>query len=283
MGFQFDDLGRAHHKASRDYASNFLNSCEPNAIIFTYGDNDTYPLWYAQEVEGIRRDVRVANLSLIAVDWYINNLRRKINDSPAVKMTIPSEALRGMKRIQLPIPSRRTTGRWMPWMPCDSSRRIIPSDRRGRSLDSYVPARNLYISVNPDQMAANGVLGASDTGNLLTRLPFKLEGNSIIKDELAVMDIIASNINERPIYFAVTCQPDKLLGLQPYMSLEGLALRITPVRSEGEPSFGIIGSGRVDADKLLENVTTKWRWGNFDKSASLWIKATSPVSSRSGM
>ncbi len=267
MGFQnFDDLGRREHKASRDYASNFLNSCEPNAIIFTYGDNDTYPLWYAQEVENIRRDVRVVNLSLIAVDWYISNLRRKINDSAPIKMTVPNEALRGMKRIQLPIPQQADNRE----MDALDALRFIAEDHPfpiggGRSLDSYVPARNLYISLNPSLMAANGVLGASDTGNILTRLPFKLEGNSIIKDELAVMDIVASNINERPIYFAVTCQQDKLLGLQPYMSLEGLALRITPVQSQGDPGFGIIGSGRVDADKLFENVTTKWRWGNFDK------------------
>src|SRR5690606_7152354 len=92
MGFQnYDDNNRSEHFASRDYASNFLNSLEPNAILFTYGDNDTYPLWYAQEVENIRTDVRVVNLSLIAVDWYINKLRSKVNNSEAIKLTIPEE------------------------------------------------------------------------------------------------------------------------------------------------------------------------------------------------
>src|SRR4029078_6385608 len=102
MGFQnFDDHSRRFHYASRDYASNFLESVDPNAIMFTYGDNDTYPLWYAQEVEGIRRDVRIVNLSLIAVDWYIEGLRRKVNDSPAINLTIPTDAYRGNKRNQL--------------------------------------------------------------------------------------------------------------------------------------------------------------------------------------
>jgi hypothetical protein len=102
MGFQnFDDHSRRTHYASRDYASNFLESLDPNAIMFTYGDNDTYPLWYAQEVEGIRRDVRIVNLSLIAVDWYIEGLRRKVNDSAPLKLTIPTESYRGNKRNQL--------------------------------------------------------------------------------------------------------------------------------------------------------------------------------------
>lgn len=100
MGTQnWDDHSRAKHYGSRDYASNFLNSCEENAIIFTYGDNDTYPLWYCQEVEGIRTDVRVVNLSLIAVDWYIDQLRRKVNNSPAIKIGHPCGAI---PRIQAP-------------------------------------------------------------------------------------------------------------------------------------------------------------------------------------
>ena len=102
MGFQnFDDMSRRLHTGARDYANNFLESCEPNAIIFTYGDNDTYPLWYAQEVENIRRDVRVVNLSLIAVDWYINQLSRKINDSPPIKLSLTPASIRGYKRNQI--------------------------------------------------------------------------------------------------------------------------------------------------------------------------------------
>lgn len=267
MGFQnFDDHSRRHHKGSRDYASNFLNSCEPNAIIFTYGDNDTYPLWYAQEVEGIRRDVRVVNLSLIAVDWYIENVRRKVNDSAPIKMSIPQEALRGMKRVQLPIPET-ARGKQMDAI---QALKFIAEDHPfpiggNRNLDSYVPASDLVLNLDLEKMRANGVLGATDTGAMVTnQIPIRLEGNSIIKDELAVLDIIVSNIHERPIYFAVTCQPDKLLGLAPFMSLEGLSLRITPRMNQPDQGFGIIGSGRVDADKLLENAKTKWRWGNFD-------------------
>ena len=103
----FDDHSRRHHTGAIDYASNFLESCAPNGIIFTYGDNDTYPLWYAQEVEGVRTDVRVVNLSLIAVDWYINSLRRKVNDSPPIKMQLTEDQIRGRKRVQVPIDGRK--------------------------------------------------------------------------------------------------------------------------------------------------------------------------------
>ena len=103
----YDDHDRSEHYASRDYAANFLNSLDKNAIIFTYGDNDTYPLWYVQEVENIRRDVRVVNLSLIQVDWYIDKLRKKVNESEAIKFTIPQESYNGKISISCSLQNKR--------------------------------------------------------------------------------------------------------------------------------------------------------------------------------
>ena len=128
MAFQnFDDHNRSGHYAARDYATNFLESCDENAIIFTYGDNDTYPLWYAQEVENVRRDVRVVNLSLIAVDWYINGLRRKINDSPPIKLSIPASGYQGNKRNQMYI--RDPEGAKRP-MALDAALRFMADDQK---------------------------------------------------------------------------------------------------------------------------------------------------------
>jgi hypothetical protein len=268
MGFEnFDDHTRRHHKASRDYASNFLNSCEPNAIIFTYGDNDTYPLWYAQEVEGIRTDVRVVNLSLIAVDWYINLLRRKVNDSPPIKLTIPEEAIRGKKRNQ--VFYYNPSGQPDRDMAIQDWIRFIGQDnplRAGqREIESHYQTKNVYIPVDKEAVLAQGVVGIEDTAAIVSSIPLSIRRESLIKDDIAVLDIIASNLWERPVYFAVTCRPEKLFGLADYMQLEGLALRIVPVKSQSDPNYGIIGSGRVDADAVYENVMDKWKWGNFDK------------------
>ena len=265
MGFQnFDDHSRRYHTAARDYASNFLNSVDENAIIFTYGDNDTYPLWYAQEVENIRRDVRVVNLSLIAVDWYIDKLRNKVNDSAPIKLTVPKESYRGKKLNQVYfLEDERNAGRMISTA---DALRFISDPANHRQGVGVLPSRNLVIPVDRTKMEVFGGMDA-DTSQLLEFLPVKFGENQnyFTKDDLAIIDLITSNINDRPIYFAVTCKNDKLLGLNDYMQLEGLALRLIPVKSRGERGFGIYGSGRVNQDKFYDNVMTKWKWGNFDK------------------
>lgn len=263
----FDDHSRRHHTGARDYATNFLNSLEPNAIIFTYGDNDTYPLWYAQEVEGVRRDVRVINLSLIAVDWYIDQARRKVNDSPPVKMTIPRSAYRGGKRNTILYYSRNNQDKEMPLM---SALKFIGEKHQvqggsGQTYESYLPSRQLYIPVDMNAAIKNKMIYPNDD-NVVDRIPVNLTKKSYItKDELAILDMIATNIWERPIYFSVTCQESKLLGLQDYMQLEGLGLRLVPIRSQSDRSFYIYGSGRVDTERTYDIITNKWKWGNFDK------------------
>jgi hypothetical protein len=268
MGTQnFDDHTRRGHTAARDYASNFLESCEPNSVVFTYGDNDTYPLWYAQEVEGIRTDVRVVNLSLIAVDWYIDLLRRKVNDSEALKFTVPPDKVRGSRRNQIPYynPARvdqpMDAVNWLQFIAMDNP---LPTTS-GRGFDGYYPSKELYLSIDMEKARKVGMITEKDTAGVLDRIPLGSPGDYITKDDLAVLDLIVSNIHERPIYFAVTCQPSKFWGLNEYMQLEGLALRIVPVRTQSDRSYSVVGSGRVDPDKVYENIMTKFRWGNFDK------------------
>ncbi|MDX1478135.1 MAG: DUF2723 domain-containing protein, partial [Saprospiraceae bacterium] len=264
MAFEnFDDHSRRHHTAARDYAANFLESCDENAIIFTYGDNDTYPLWYCQEVEGIRTDVRVVNLSLIAVDWYIHGLTRKVNDSDPIKLTISNEAYRGDARNSL-FPFQNASQE----MALDEALRIMggtyPVQSATTQFVSYLPSTNLYIPIDRQKAFASGLVESADSSRVISKIPVKLNKDYITKDEMAVLDIIMSNLYDRPIYFSVTCKEDRLMGLHDYTELEGLGLRIIPVRTPSNRQFYIYGSGRVDTDEVYDRVMNKWKWGNFD-------------------
>ena len=280
MGSQnWDDHTRAGHTGARDYASNFLESCDPNAIIFTYGDNDTYPLWYAQEVENIRPDVRVINLSLIQVDWYINLLRRKVNDSPPIKLTIPAESYRGKLRNAV-----------FHYDPNEKNQRLNATDvlkfigeehelkaAGGRTLESFLPTKNIYLEIDKSNAISTGSFNPADSLDFVSQIPLKISGRQYItKDELAILDVVASNINDRPVYFAVTCRPDKMFGLDDYMQLEGLGLRIVPVKSQSEQGLYVYGYGRVDTEKVYDRVMNKWRWGNFDTHESFIDRSYGP-------
>lgn len=259
----FDDHDRSEHTASRDYASNFLNSLEKDAIIFTYGDNDTYPLWYAQEVEGIRTDVRVVNLSLIAVDWYINKLRNKVNDSPPINLTISKENYRGYKRNVMLFANNKDP------YPLDRALEVANSNKRlpgaNKKMVGYLPSRKLMIVPNREKAIAAGMMKASDPDPEPIVFTYPESKQYLLKDDLAILDLIGSNIYDRPIYYAVTCENSKLQGINDYMQLEGLALRIVPFKSKSLREGGVAYSGKVNAEKVYENVMNKWKWGNFDQ------------------
>jgi len=271
MGFQnFDDHSRRGHTAARDYASNFLNSVEPNAIIFTYGDNDTYPLWYAQEVENIRRDVRVVNLSLIAVDWYIEKLRWKVNDSEPIKLTMTENDYLGknLNQVYLFSPSKNENDIYRP-VTLDQVFKFITSPSARQPYDgdeiTVLPFKNYVIPIDKERFAKTGFM--KDTTGMTDYINIRIGKNTgyLTKDDLAIMDIINSNIYDRPIYFAITCKNDKLLGLNDFTELQGLALKVVPKITPSDKNLGIYGSGTVDTDIAYDNIMNKWKWGGFDK------------------
>ena len=265
MGTQgIDDHSRRHLTGSRDYAINFLETCAPNAILFTYGDNDTYPLWYAQEMEGIRTDVRVVNLSLIAVDWYINQVRRRVNKSAPIKLSISEENYRGDSRMQLYINDpKETTRNAADVLKFVNEKHPLPL-QSGQSIETYIPARKVSIPIDRAKAIASGLVSANDT-NVVSQIEISFAGNYLMKDDLAVLDIITSNLYERPIYFASTANLDKLVGLNNYTQVEGMGARIVPVLSPQDGRFGQYGYGRVNTEKIYENITKKFAWGGFDK------------------
>lgn len=266
----WDDHDRSEHQASRDYAANFLNSVEENAIIFTYGDNDTYPLWYAQEVENIRRDVRVVNLSLIAVDWYINKLRNKVNDSDPIKLTISEDEYRGKNRNQIffhnPQDKNNERGLLNKPLSAKDALRILKDKNNGKSGSTILPSKNIVLNVDRAKYQNSPGYVAGDPEKATNQIRFKFSNSKYItKDELAVFDLVVSNFYTRPIYFATTCKNEKILGLNQYMNAEGLALRVSAYENGQERGFPTVyGSGKMDVDRTYDIIMNKWKWGNFD-------------------
>jgi hypothetical protein len=178
MLFQnFDDHSRRFHYASRDYASNFLESLDPNAIMFTYGDNDTYPLWYAQEVEGIRPDIRIINNSLLGIDWYINQLRYSVNKSDSLDVIWTAEQIEGHNREYLRFKQAsnanpNTYYNLYRIMKDEMGRPYIdPETGRDQGPGSF-PVSKFFIPVDTAMVRQNKVVNANDT--ILSEMKFDL-------------------------------------------------------------------------------------------------------------
>jgi hypothetical protein len=270
MGYQnWDDHNRSNRFAARDFAANYLNSCAPNAIIFTQGDNDTYPLWYTQEVENIRRDVRVVNLSLLGVDWYINQLRRRVNDAAPVPMTMTPENIRGSRRDVTYYKANPSVIDPTQAVELKQLMGFIRSDQSAlpeRADINYFPTKNITFTVDKEKVLRSNALTPEAQTQMVDQLQFSLpEGkSSLYKNDLMILDIIAANNWERPIYFAVSVNNSSYMGLEKYFQLEGLAYRIVPVVSTGPNRGGIVGN--VNPDIMYDNLMNKFKFGNLNST-----------------
>jgi tetratricopeptide (TPR) repeat protein len=264
----WDDHDRSKRYTARDMGRNYLESCAPNAILFTQGDNDTYPLWYAQEVEGIRPDVKIVNLSLLGVDWYIDHLRRKTNESEPVIISVDSAAYRGSKRDYLryfenkSIPQNEfySLNSVMEYLFTEDPRKMV--DYAGEKMN-YVPARNLYIPVNKQEVIALGVVQPTDTSRIVSRVEWRLNKSTLLKNDIMTLEILRQNLWKRPIYFAISVAPDAYLGLNNYFQQEGLTYRLVPyVAKKGDDGL----PGGVQPDIMYNNMMNKFRWGGVDQN-----------------
>lgn len=257
----WDDHNRSNRTAARDLASNYLNSCAPNAIIFTNGDNDTFPLWYAQEVEGIRTDVRVVNLSLLNTNWYINQLRRRAYESAPLPFSLSEEKLLGNKRLQIPIYDRNIKDHLSLEQVIDFVGRDDEKAKVKTRFDSYnyIPTNKLMIPVDSAAVIANGTVSAKDADKIVPAIKWELKETTITRNMLMVLDILAHNNWERPVYFAITVGNDYYLNLENYFRLEGLAYRVVPItKGRGDGMTGTVNT-EVMYDKLVE----EFKWGNM--------------------
>ena len=228
----YDDHDRSGRRIATDFARNLLESTAPNAILFTNGDNDTFPLWYLQEVEGVRRDVRVVNLSLLNTPWYIRQLRDQWSrESAPIPMSFTDADLEGISRP----PDERATGALAPRI-IEDTEVGLPVDARAFS-DDRVAGRVAPADV-PDRMTWT-----------LTGSPFGQGQSVLYTADLAVLDIlrqVAEDGWQRPVYFAGTVAESSELGLQPYFQNEGLARRVVPIARGGGPDGAVVPEIALD-------------------------------------
>jgi len=258
MGSQnWDDHDRSGRYLARDVAFNYLNTCAPNAIIFTGGDNDTFPLWYAQEVEGIRTDVRVCNLMLLNTDWYIDQMKYKAYTSEPLPISLPKELYYDGVNNQVAVLERvkepATAKEVMKFITSGSD--VSKLKIYGEDL-WYIPTRTIRIPVDSAKVLANGTVRPEDADKIVPYIDINLKGSWIMKNQLLVLDILANNDWDRPIYF-VTGQTEDALGLEEYFQLEGLAYRLVPVKGVNKSWFEY---GRIDTEILYDNLMNKFTW-----------------------
>jgi hypothetical protein len=258
----WDDHDRSGRYTARDIARNYLNSCSPNAILFTVGDNDTFPLWYVQDVEGVREDVRIVNMMLFNMDWYIDQARWKNYDSEPLPFTIPQEKYEAIPGNSIFVREHKQ------WASTDYMLKFMMSEnpdakvrlRSGMEVN-YIPTNKLIIQVDSTMVLSSGTVAPEDADRIERQIPVMLEPNGqILKNNLGQLDIITSNKWERPIYYTAGGF-DGSLGLEEFYRYEGLAYRLVPVKT---PYESILVMGDMDTEALYDRLMNKFEWGRMN-------------------
>ena len=254
---------RSGKYAARDFAVMYLESCEPNSILFTNGDNDTFPLWYAQEVEGIRTDVRVVNYMLASGDWYTKQMARKVYNSDPLPLTIPSKKYILGEQNYLPVIDKYKGAELkdvIGFINSDDQRTKVPI--QGGEYINFVPTKHLTLTVDKKAAISSGTVSKAEMNEIPDKINWTIKQDGIFRNDLLLLDLVATNHWKRPIYFANVNSVGKVLGVDKYCHMEGVVYRFRPV-----PAKDFISRvGGVDIDrswKVLMN--DKVRWGRLNE------------------
>ncbi len=275
---EWDDHDRSHKTTAPDLARDYLESCAPNAILFSFGDNDTYPLWYAQEVEGVRRDIRVVNFSLLGIDWYINQLRYKINDADSIDVIFSPEQVATGTRDYIIHKANPRLSQTDYYNLYDVMKNYVGSDDRSRMDNSRgewlntFPVTKVFLPVDKDLVRSNRTVNESDS--VLDRVQFDLPKRALMKNDILLLNIIAANQWKRPIYFT---SPMGELGFAPYLRKDGLSYRFVPIANKypqqnwviDQTLRQVVRSGTQirdnNSDTMYNNLMNKYRFGGADR------------------
>ncbi len=260
----WDDHDRSDRKWTRDMAYNYLQSCEKNAILFTYADNDTFPLWYLQEVEGIRPDIRIVNLSYLQSDWYMKQAMASINKAAAVPLDIDSRKIdKGIRDVMyvhdINVEEHIDVDTLLDILLSDSPNNQLPL-QDGRFVN-FLPTKKMQLKVDRNAVIENRTVPKNWESEIPENMKWLYNKDYVSRAELGMMAILARNNWERPIYFANMLSADNFMGLDRYLVNEGLVYRLMPIEI-GQPDKGI---SLVNTDTLYKNITEKYEWGNINR------------------
>ena len=271
MGQQnWDDHDRSNRYTSHLNAQAYLESCDKNAIMFTIGDNDTFPLWYMQEVEGVRTDIKLINTSLFATDWYIDQMKRATYDAPP----IPSQLTHDLYKFgsldvayyfdelrAIPKDSTISIKDFMRWIESSNSRTFYDLDDDGIP-EKMLPSNDIRIPVNKKNVLKSGLVKPEDADKIVDYIDIKID-RGITKNRILMLDILANNDWKQPIYFTGGSNSDEeYIWLKDYLQLDGLSYKLVPIKTPiGKKS--LFDMGRIDSKKMYSNVK-KWNWRNIN-------------------
>jgi len=259
----WNDHDRSNRYTAQSMAKMYLDSCDENSIIFTIGDNDTFALWYAQGIEGYRQDVRVVNTSLFATDWYIDDMKKKAFTSEPIPSQLTHDKYRFGTRDYIAYQQTKQDtidiNTWMKWVADDSP--VTKLEMNSGVFANTFPSKVIRIPVDKEAVLRNGIVHQKDADLIVPYIDITLKGDFIYKNRLLMLDIIANNNWERPIYFSGgSFGDDDYLWMKDYLQLEGVVYKLVPIRTRVNPK-NPFDMGRIDSDKMFD-IVMAWDWGN---------------------
>lgn len=263
----WDDHDRSNKYTALSNAKGYLESCEPNAILFTIGDNDTFPLWYAQEIEGIRRDVRVVNTQLFMTDWHIDQMKAKAYDSEPLPISFDRSHYVGDK-LDYCVYNEITQNRWDIKSFLDFIKSNDPNTmlemQSGQSVH-FFPTNKIRIPIDKNVIIKNKVVAEKYYDSIVPFIDVDIKDRAIYKARIMMFDVITNNNWERPIYFTGGSFTDEdYLWMKDYLQLDGMVYKLVPVKTKVNEDTPF-DMGQIDADKMYD-IVMKWDWGNGDRT-----------------
>ncbi|MHB1278444.1 MAG: protein O-mannosyl-transferase family [Bacteroidia bacterium] len=277
MGSQnWDDHDRSGRYMSTDFAKNYLKSCLPNAVLFTNGDNDTYPLWFVQNVEGYRTDVRVVNLSLLNAADYVESLRMTHYDSKPFKLSFTQDQIRTGRRDRVMVQEIGNKDQHyelldvMKFVANDTDPRAKRRDQGG-NITNFLPTKKFKITVDKEEVIRKGIVREEYRDSIVSEMRFEIPGGGLTRSSLIMLDILANNLWDRPVYFTTTTGIETYEGLQNYFQLDGLTYKVVPIltiaagREAQAREFGFL-----DTKNMVPQLVDSFTWGGME-DGPMWV------------